>query len=164
MTVGSDAPLTDADRLGIERLYLDYIAIVDGGDVEGWPDLFTADCSYRITSRENVRRNLPLAVMRCDSRDMLHDRVNAIRSSAFYVSRTVRHVVGLLDARSTDGGAIAVRANFAVFESLPRAASALLCVGEYDDVVVREEGALLFRQKHCIYDGDLVVDSIVYPL
>ena len=58
---------------------------------------------------------------------------------------------------------IAVRANFAVFESLPRLASTLLCVGVYDDIVVRDGGALLFRQKHCIYDGDLVVDSIVYP-
>ena len=163
MTLASDAPLTDADRAGIERLYLDYVAIVDGGDLERWPEQFTADCSYRITSCENVRRGLPLAVMRCDSRDMLHDRVNAIRSSAFYVSRTVRHVVGLLDARAVGGG-VAVHANFAVFESLPRAASTLLCVGEYDDIVVREHGAFRFRQKHCIYDGDLVVDSIVYPL
>lgn len=163
MTIAPDAPLTDANRAGIERLYLDYVAIVDDGDLERWPELFTADCSYRITSRENVRRGLPLALMRCDSRDMLHDRVNAIRSSAFYVSRAVRHVVGLLDARAIDDD-IAVRGNFAVFESLPRAASTLLCVGVYDDIVVRESGALLFRQKHCIYDGDLVIDSIVYPL
>ena len=59
MTLASDAPLTDADRAGIERLYLDYVAIVDGGDLERWPELFTADCSYRITSRENVRRGPP---------------------------------------------------------------------------------------------------------
>jgi salicylate 5-hydroxylase small subunit len=163
VTLASHAPLTDADRAGVERLYLDYGTIVDGGDLERWPEQFTVDCSYRITSRENVQRGLPLALMRCDSRDMLHDRVNAIRSSAFYVSRTVRHVVGLLDASAVHDH-ITVRANFAVFESLPRAASTLLCVGEYDDIVVREGGALLFRQKHCIYDGDLVVDSIVYPL
>ena len=152
-----------ADLAGVDQLYLEYITTIDDGDLEHWPELFTEDCSYRIVSRENVRRGLPLATMRCDSRDMLRDRVAAIQSSAFYVSRTVRHLVGLLDARSA-AGTIAVRANFAVFESLPRTATTLLFAGVYDDIVVHEDGRLKFQQKHCIYDGDLVIDSIVYPL
>ncbi|MEY2451311.1 MAG: salicylate 5-hydroxylase small subunit [Acidimicrobiaceae bacterium] len=151
------------DVARIDQLYIDYVNIVDDGDLEQWPELFTEDCSYRIVSRENVRRGLPLATMRCDSRDMLRDRVNAIQSSAFYVSRVVRHIVGLLDVRPDDDH-IAVRANFAVFESLSRSATTLLCTGVYDDVVVIEDGQPRFRQKHCIYDGDLVIDSIVYPL
>ena len=146
----------------IERLFLDYILAVDE-DVERWPDLFTEECSYRIVSRENAARDLPLAVMRCDSREMLRDRVNAIRSSAFYVPRTHRHIVGLLDVSEADDGFL-VRANFAVFVSLPRAATTLLCTGVYDDVVVDDGGPLRFRQKHCVYDGDLMTDSLVYPL
>jgi 3-phenylpropionate/cinnamic acid dioxygenase small subunit len=154
--------VTEISREAIERLYLDHTAAVDG-DIERWPDLFTDDCSYRITSRENERRGLPLAVMRCDSKDMLRDRVMAIQSSAFYVGRTVRHLIGLLDVGTVAGGA-RVRSTFAVYESLPRSATILLCVGTYDDIVVLEDGELLFRQKHCTYDGDLVIDSIVYPL
>lgn len=153
-----------AERDSIERLYLDYTNSIDDNDLDRWQELFTEDCSYRIASAENVARGLPLAVMRCDSRAMLADRVEAIRSSAFYVSRTVRHFVSALDVRPEDEET-RVRANFAVYESLPRAASTLLCVGRYDDVVVTDrEGIARFRQKHCIYDGDLVVDSIVYPL
>jgi salicylate 5-hydroxylase small subunit len=151
------------DVARIDQLYIDYVNIVDDGDLERWPELFTKDCSYRIISRENVRRGLPLAAMRCDSRDMLRDRVNAIQTSAFYVSRVVRHIVGLLDVRP-DGDHFAVRANFAVFESLSRAATTLLCTGVYDDVVVTDDDQLRFRQRHCIYDGDLVIDSFVYPL
>jgi len=147
----------------VHRLYLDYVRTVDNGDLENWPELFTDECSYQILARENVRRGLPLATMRCDSRAMLRDRVQAIQSSAFYVSRTVRHLVGLLDIDSP-GDVFAVHANFAVFESFPRAATTLLCAGEYDDVVVHDGDRLRFRQKHCIYDGDLVTDSIVYPL
>ena len=147
----------------VHRLYADYVNAIDDGELERWPDLFTSDCSYQIIARENVRRGLPLATMRCDSRDMLRDRVQAIRSSAFYVSRTVRHVVGLLDIDDSDPSVL-VRANFALFESLPRSATSLLCSGVYDDVVVMDGGQLRFRQKHCIYDGDLVTDSIVYPL
>ena len=40
----------------------------------------------------------------------------------------------------------------------------LLCAGAYDDIVVPDGDQLRFRQKHCIYHGDLVIDSIVYPL
>ena len=86
--------------------------------------------------------------------------MNAIRSSAFYVNRTVRHVVGLLDVREDDERRECERPNCLVALAPPE----LLCVGEYDDLVVWENGQLRFRQKHCIYDGDLVIDSIVYPL
>jgi 3-phenylpropionate/cinnamic acid dioxygenase small subunit len=151
------------DRAALDELYVRYVEIVDDGPLSAWPDLFTADCSYRVASRENQRRGLPLAVMRCDSRDMLHDRVHAIESSAFYVSRQVRHIVGLLDVRASADG-YTVRASFAVYQSLPRAASELLCVGTYDDVVVRDADCLRFRQRHCTYDGDLVTDSLVYTL
>ena len=150
-------------RDDVEDLYRAYTRVIDDDQLERWPDLFTADCSYQIVSRENRRRDLPLALMRCDSRDMLHDRVAAIRTSAFYVSRTVRHLVGPVDVMPAEGGTL-VTANFAVYESLPRAPSTLLCVGQYQDVVVREDGTPLFRQKHCVYDGDLVIDSIVFPL
>jgi 3-phenylpropionate/cinnamic acid dioxygenase small subunit len=156
----------DRDRL--ERLYLDYAAAIDDDELERWPGLFTEECSYRIMARENVRRGLPLAIVRCDSRGMLEDRVNAIRSTAFYVSRCVRHLIGMLDVRPLDEDgqpAVGVRASFAVYESLPRRATTLGCAGAYDDVVVEDaDGRLRFRQKHCIYDGDLVMDSIVYPL
>jgi salicylate 5-hydroxylase small subunit len=151
------------DTHAIHRLYVEYVRSIDDGDLERWPEMFIDECSYQILARENVRRGLPLATMRCDSRDMLRDRVQAIQSSAFYVSRTVRHVVGLLDIHAGID-AFGVRANFAVFESFPRAATTLLCAGVYDDIVVHDGDGLRFRQKHCIYDGDLVTDSIVYPL
>ena len=54
-------------------------------------------------------------------------------------------------------------ATFAVYVSFPRAASTLLCVGVYDDLVVDTPEGLRFKQKHCIYDGDLLTESIVQP-
>ena len=113
------------DRDDIERLYVEYTNTIDDGDLGHWPDLFTAECSYRIVSRENVRRKLPLAAMRCDSREMLHDRVVAIESSAFYVSRTVRHLVGPLDIAGiglmvrASGSGIAPRGLYTVTMACP---------------------------------------------
>lgn len=154
--------MTD-ERRELDALYARYIEVVDDGPLSAWPNLFTEGCSYRIASRENVRRGLPLAAVRCDSRASLRDRVRAIESTAFYVQRQMRHVVGHLDVR-TDDGVYIVRSSFSVFQSLPRSATELFCVGTSDDVVVREQGHLRFDQRHCTYDGDLVTDSFVYPL
>jgi len=154
---------TVVDRVALDDLYARYVAAVDDGPLSAWPELFVEDCSYQVVARENVLRGLPLAVIRCDSVGMLRDRVHAIESTAFYGPRVVRHLLGPLRAHGDRDG-IAVRATFAVYESLPRAATTLLCAGTYDDVVVQRDGGLRFRQKHCIYDGDLLGASIVYPL
>lgn len=74
------------------------------------------------------------------------------------------HVVTEAAIRAFYGYYRNAMANLAVYESLSRAATTLLCTRRYDDVVVVDDGQLRFRQKHCIYDGDLVIDSIVYPL
>ena len=39
----------------VEALYYDYAAAIDE-EVERWPDLFTDDARYRVTSRENFDR------------------------------------------------------------------------------------------------------------
>jgi salicylate 5-hydroxylase small subunit len=155
--------LTPEDRAAITDLYLRYVETVDDGPLERWPEHFVDDCSYRIIGRENVERDLPLAILRCDSKGMLLDRVAAFRDTAFYVERRLRHVLGPVDIRS-DAEPVSARANFAVYESLPRSPSTLLCVGTYDDVLVRAGGGWRFRQRHCIYDGDLLTSSIVRPL
>src|SRR4030095_12816012 len=84
------APL---DRERVRALYDDYVHFLNSGDLEQWLDLFAEDCSYRVVSREKHVRGLPLALIRCDSRAMLADRVAAIRSTQFFVPRIVRHFV-----------------------------------------------------------------------
>ena len=42
-----------ARRLELEQLYADYVYCLDADELERWPDFFTQDCFYRITSAEN---------------------------------------------------------------------------------------------------------------
>ena len=74
-------------RLEIEDLCAEYCAALDDGRYEDWPELFTEECLYRIVPRDNFDRGLPIALMHCESRLMLRDRVVAVRETAYYAPR-----------------------------------------------------------------------------
>ena len=71
-------------RLEIEGVYTAYAATLDDDDLDAWPDLFTEDCLYQAIPRDNFDRDLPLALIRCESRAMLRDRVTAVRETTMF--------------------------------------------------------------------------------
>jgi salicylate 5-hydroxylase small subunit len=143
-------------------LYDEYGFVCDD-DVDRWPDLFTEDAVYKIVARENFERGLPLATMSCEGRGMLRDRVTSIRKTSVYVPRQTRHLIANVRPGAREGDRIRAQANFAVFESFDATGSRVLAVGRsYDVIVLGEE--LRFEEKVCVYDGNLVPGSIIYPL
>ena len=62
----------------VEEHFNRYAEALDDGPLDRWPELFAADCLYLVQPRENFDANLPLAIIRCESRGMLADRVMAI--------------------------------------------------------------------------------------
>ena len=149
-------------RVEVEELYAYYTAALDDGELARWPELFTVECLYEIVPRENFDRGLPLALMRCESRGMLRDRVAALRQASVYAPRALRHLVSGI---RIEGDAILdVRANYAVFETPLDEETRVLNVGRYLDRVVRDDGRLRFAEKRCVFDSVLVPGSLVYPL
>lgn len=86
-------------RLEIEELYTEYAHALDNFELEQWPEFFTDDCLYQIVSRENRERGLPLALMRCESKAMLTDRVVTIRQTQMFAPRALRHLVSCSGSR-----------------------------------------------------------------
>src|SRR5271169_4183187 len=80
-------------RLELEQLYADYVHCLDADELERWPDFFTEDCFYRITSAENYAAGLPLGLIYATSRNMLRDRVSALRQANIYEPQRYRHLV-----------------------------------------------------------------------
>jgi anthranilate 1,2-dioxygenase small subunit len=150
-------------REELEDLYAEYAEIIDGGELERWPGLFVEPCLYRIVSKENFDKGLPLSLMRCESIGMLKDRAFASQKLNVYGPRTWRHSITQVRAKE-EGGEIAARANFAVFESLHDEHTKILCTGRFLDRLVRTEAGLRFREKVCVYDAALIPGSIVLPL
>src|SRR5262249_37836374 len=48
------------------NLLCEYIATIDRGKLREWPNFFAETCVYRIATRENEERGLPLSIMLCN--------------------------------------------------------------------------------------------------
>lgn len=150
-------------RAEIDALYADYVDALDNAEFERWPELFTDTCLYRIVSRENFARNLPISLMWCDGKGMLHDRIHAYVNLVTYTPRSLRHIVSNLKIVENSDG-FTVRANYAIFQTRLDEASQVFNVGSYHDVIVRDGGTLKFREKICVYDTTLIDNAVVHPI
>jgi 3-phenylpropionate/cinnamic acid dioxygenase small subunit len=159
---GLDAPATL--RMRLTDLYCAYGDTLDDGELERWPDFFTEDCLYKVIPRENFERRLPIALIYCESRDMLVDRVVAIRETALYVPRTVRHLVSSIRLRAIGSDGLRLTANFALCQTMVDQPSQLFLCGRYHDRVIEDAGSLHFAERICVYDSTIVPTSLVYPV
>jgi salicylate 5-hydroxylase small subunit len=149
----------------LENLYSRYASLLDDGPLRDWPELFAERCLYLLIPRNNYERGLPLAIMRCESRGMLVDRVRATQETIMHEPRYLRHHVTNVRVVADSPGRIDATAHFSVIEVLPDELPRILCVGRYLDVIQRRsDGALEFVEKRCVYDSVLVPNTIVYPV
>jgi salicylate 5-hydroxylase small subunit len=151
-------------RLEVEDLHAEYCAALDEGRYEDWAALFTEDCLYRIVPRDNHERGLPLAIMHCESRGMLLDRIVAIRETSYYAPRTLRHMVSGIRVVADDDGALRGQANYLVLQTLPEQPTTLFNAGRYLDAIVREAGRLRIKERLCIFDSIVVPNSLIVPV
>lgn len=159
---GLDAPFELRARL--TDLYGAYQDALDDGELERWPDFFTQDCLYKVIPLENFERGLPIALIYCESRDMLFDRVVALRETTLYLPRKMRHLTGSIRLRAIEPEGLRLTANFALYQTMVDQPSELFLCGRYHDRVVEADGSLRFAERVCVYDSTVVPSSLVYPV
>src|SRR5882724_11228082 len=126
---GLDAAVALCMRLA--DLYCAYGDTLDDGELEGWPDFFAEDCLYKVIPRENFERGLPVALIYCESRDMLVDRVVAIRETALHAPRMMRHFISNIRLRAIEPEGLRLTANFALCQTMVDQPSELFLCGKY---------------------------------
>jgi 3-phenylpropionate/cinnamic acid dioxygenase small subunit len=151
-------------RVALDDLYAHYIACLDEERFEEWPEFFTDPCIYKIIPRMNFDRGLPLATWLCESKGYLQDRVVAIRKTSVYGPRYIRRFVSAIRIVRDTESEIEVRANYAAYETLPDEFTRVFSVGQYRDRIVIIDGRMKFAEKICIFDSELVPNSLIYPL
>lgn len=151
-------------RFAVQDLYNDYAACVDNTRFEAWPDFFTDECIYRIVSRENYDVGLPSSSLMLESRAMLLDRVYGMNETIYHAPYLQRHVIGIPRIHSAEGGVIRAEANYVLLGTKLDAPSEVFNTGRYLDTIVTENGKLKFKERVCVFDGELVPNSIVYPI
>ena len=157
------APSSD-DYLAICQLQAEYAALVDAADWDAWCELFTDDCIYRLVPRENHERGLPLATLAFESKGMLKDRAYAIRETLFHDPYYQRHVVGLPKLLKFDAEQWHTETNYAVFRTKLSQLTTVFNVGRYLDTIVPTPQGLKFAAKVCVYDSEMIPNSIIYPV
>jgi 3-phenylpropionate/cinnamic acid dioxygenase small subunit len=151
-------------RARLADLYCAYADALDDGELECWPDFFTQDCLYKVIPRENFEQELPIALIYCESRDMLVDRVVALRETALFVPRNMRHLTSSIRVRAMGPDGLRLTANFALYQTMTDQPSEIFLCGRYHDRVIEEEGSLRFSERICVYDSTIVPISLVYPV
>ena len=152
------------DFFALTQLYAAYAGAIDSGNWDLWPEFFTDDCSYRLVPRENHERGFPLATLSFESKAMLRDRVYGIRETLFHDPYYQRHVVGLPVVRKAEADRFECEANYAVFRTKLNELSTVFNVGRTIDTVVRTPQGLKFASRLCVYDSEMVPNSIIYPI
>ena len=151
-------------QLEINELNAAYAASLDERRFEAWPEFFLDDATYKVQARENHERGLPLALIGLESKGMMKDRVYGVTQTIYHAPYYTRHVVGPAQILGEEAGRIRAQANYAVFRTRPGDASEVYNVGTYVDEIVRTEGGLKFASRLCVYDSEMVLNSLIYPI
>jgi len=151
-------------RLEIEQLYTAYAHCLDDDRLEEWPEFFTEDCAYRVTSAENYDAGLPLGIIYATSKDMLVDRVMALRQANIYEPQRYRHLIACVQIASAEGDALDAVANFLVVRTMQDGAMTLFAAGRYIDRVVRTDTGWKFAGKQVILDSRQIDTLLALPL
>jgi len=151
-------------RLELDALYADYAHCLDNDELEAWPEFFTEDCRYRITSAENFEAGLPLGIVYATSKAMLVDRVMALRKANIYEPQRYRHMIGAIKVGAEDKGARPVVANVIVVRIMQDGAMTVFAAGRYVDRLVRQGDAWKFAQKEVVLDSRQIDTLLAIPL
>jgi salicylate 5-hydroxylase small subunit len=156
--------MTDASiRFAIADLYADYAAALDERRYGDWLDLFAEDCRYIVQPRENYEAGLPLATIRLESKGMLKDRIHGVTETLFHAPYYQRHIIS--DKRiKADGEGWQVEANYVVIRTHNDQPSDILSCGRYIDQLIQEAGAIKIASKLCVFDTELIPNSLIYPI
>jgi anthranilate 1,2-dioxygenase small subunit len=149
------------DRAAVWDLLAEYGALIDMAKFDEWLDLFAEECRYQIVPRENFDRGLPAALVFCDSRAMLEDRIRALREANKYNIHTDRHVIGL---PRIVGDGLMVEAPFAVFQTDQEGETRLFATGLYRDRLEILRRGLKIRDKLILLDTFAVPTLLATPL
>ena len=152
----------------LDQLNAAYAAALDDKRFDEWPLFFTENGHYKVQARENFDRGLPLALIALESQGMMKDRVYGITQTIYHGPYYMRHVVSpsriTAHMASQEGDVITAQTNYAVFRTKPGSISEVYNVGRYIDEVIKKGDSWKFRSRLCVYDSEMILNSLIYPV
>jgi 3-phenylpropionate/cinnamic acid dioxygenase small subunit len=149
-------------QLAIERLHAQYAHALDADKLEEWPEFFTENGRYRITTAENEERALPLSVLYAEGRAMMRDRIQSLRHANIYEPQRYRHMISSVLVEPVDAGVVQSTANFIVLRIMQDGDTATFASGRYVDRVSMRD--LQYEERVVICDSRRFDTLLAIPL
>ncbi len=105
-----------------------------------------------------------MSILWLESKGMLKDRIYGVRNTLYHDPYYQRHVVSAPRVTGVDGDDIRSEANYLVVRTKRDELAELFNVGRYIDVVRKTSEGLKFKSRLCIFDSELIKNSIIYPI
>ncbi len=153
-----------AAQLAVQALLAEYGGLLDLGRYDDWLALFAAECRYEVVPRENDAAGLPVALILCDSRAMLEDRIAALLQANKYNLHSDRHLIGPPRLVLAEPGRIDIEAPFAVYQTDPEGETTLFATGLYRDRIERDGERLRLAEVTVLLDTFAVPTLLATPL
>ena len=141
-----------------------YARILDDDRLEEWPGLFVERGVYKVIPRENWHREPKLAILFCDSRAMMVDRIASLRNANIYNLHYPRHIVTNIEIVADRGEEIDVAAAFTVYQTDLEGQTRLFSVGQYLDTITFAGSEPRFQEKIAICDTFNIPNLLAIPL
>lgn len=148
----------------IQDLYSHYAHLIDDDKLEDWPGLFTERAIYRIITRENHDRGLPLSLIYCDGRAMMTDRISALRTANVFEPQVYCHIISAVRLVETNGATHQTRSNFAVLRTMQDGDTMVFACGRTFDTLAEDAGHLRFTRRDVVLDSRSIDTLLVIPL
>ncbi|WP_397586159.1 aromatic-ring-hydroxylating dioxygenase subunit beta [Sphingorhabdus sp.] len=156
--------MTEPSFNEIISLYARYAASIDEERFDDWVGFFTDNCVYRVIPRENHDAGRPLASMSLKGVAGLRDRIYGVTSTVFHAPYYQRHIIGLPLVKSQDGDLLSVEANYLVLRTKRDHLTEVYNAGRYIDTIQVGSDGLKFQEKLCVFDSELIPNSLIYPI
>ena len=148
----------------MERLFANYCACLDEGELESWPDFFVEDGLYKMIARENYAHGFPVPLLLLDSRGMMQDRVYSLRNANIYQPHRYRHAQSAIRITAQDADGIDVSSSYLVVQTLQDGHTELFQAGSYYDRLVETPAGLRFKARVVVYDTARVQTLLATPV
>jgi anthranilate 1,2-dioxygenase small subunit len=157
--------VTETVRRQVEDLVSEWARRIDEDRLEELADLLTENGVYRIASRFNLDRGLPLSIVHCRGRAQLRDRIVSLRLANVYEAHFYRHILSGVQVIGERDGVLEVRANYLVARIMEHdGVTSIFSTGQYRDRVVIEAGQARFAERVVVFDSKAIDTLLAIPL
>jgi anthranilate 1,2-dioxygenase small subunit len=148
----------------LARLMARYCSAIDNNELDAWPALFTEDCLYQVVTRTDHEAGRDFGIWFCNSRNMLLDRVESIRSVNVFEPHVYRHVLGPTEIVAVEPGVLHCQTSYMVVRTSYEGDMMVFSVGRYIDRVVHQGASAWLAQRVVVTDSMRYDALVALPL